>query len=88
VHLLGVAPNSGTESQELIRESNFTVTPNAASICLLIQDQIYSIPSLFPLFQIDGNKSFSPLEENGSLLEKPKHGIVLVGDKLTRQAEN
>jgi hypothetical protein len=36
VHLLGVAPDSHTKSQELIRESNFAVTPNADSFYLLI----------------------------------------------------
>jgi hypothetical protein len=49
VHLIGVAPDSHTKSpQELIRESNFAITPNVDSFFLdpRISDQIYKI-SLF-----------------------------------------
>jgi hypothetical protein len=35
VHVLGVALDSRTKSQELIRESNSTVTPNADSSLLI-----------------------------------------------------
>jgi hypothetical protein len=38
VHLLGVALDSRTKSQELIQESNFAVTANADSFYLLLQN--------------------------------------------------
>jgi hypothetical protein len=64
VHLLGVAPDVHTKSQELIWGSNFAFTPNADSFYFLIRDPWSDLfyPSLFPLFQINGNKSFLQLE--------------------------
>jgi hypothetical protein len=64
VHLLGVAPDSRNKSpQELIRESNFAITPNvdSFSLDLGIRDQIYTISYYFPLLRIDGSKPFLPL---------------------------
>jgi hypothetical protein len=62
VYLLGVAPTKS--AQELIRESNFAITPNVRLLVSLdpgLRDQIYSIFCYFPLLQIDGIKLFSLL---------------------------
>jgi hypothetical protein len=65
VHLLGVAPDSHIKSpQELIRESNFAITPNVDSffsLDLRTRDQIYFIYHYFPLLKIDEIELSLPL---------------------------